>query len=184
VAASVPEMSVIVVSGHMVDTPDRSRPRFPAGQVPRVAAEIREALARLEFGPEGTLVTGGARGADIIAGEEALERGAAVRLVLAFEPDEFRKGSVTLPDSDWDQRFDALLARASFEVVDGPQDGVYARTNARIIDVARALEARPHAVVVWNGEEGDGPGGTSDFVAQLRRVSGDERLTVIDPTPA
>jgi hypothetical protein len=36
---------------------------------------------------------------------------------------------------------------------------------------------------VWNGEKGDGPGGTSDFVARLGRVSGDERVVVIDPTP-
>lgn len=177
-------MSVVVVSGHMVDTPDRARPRFPAAQVARVAAEIREAFARLAFGPGGTLVTGGARGADILAGEQALERGAAVRLVLALAPEEFKRSSVTLPDSDWEQRFDALLARATFEVVGGPEDDVYARTNQRLIEVARALEPRPHAVVVWNGEEGDGPGGTSDFVAQLRRVSGDERLIVIDPSPA
>jgi hypothetical protein len=33
-----------------------------------------------------------------------------------------------------------------------------------------------------NGE-GDGPGGTSDFVARLDRVSGDHRVVVIDPTP-
>jgi hypothetical protein len=52
-----------------------------------------------------------------------------------------------------------------------------------MIEVARALDERPHAVVVWNGEEGDGPGGTSDLVAALRRLSDAERLTVIDPTP-
>jgi hypothetical protein len=33
-----------------------------------------------------------------------------------------------------------------------------------------------------NGE-GDGPGGTSDFVAHLDRVSGDHRVVVIDPRP-
>jgi hypothetical protein len=177
-------MSVVVVSGHMVDTPGRAQPRFPPDEVPRVAAEIRAALARIGLGAGGTLVSGGARGADIIAGEEALGRGAAVHLVLAFEPAEFRKGSVALEGSDWDERFDALLTRARSEVVDGPADDVYARVNRRMLELARALDERPHAVVVWNGEHGDGPGGTSDFVAQLRELSGDERLTVIDPSPA
>jgi hypothetical protein len=37
-------MDAVVVSGHMVDTPDRPLPRFPPEQVPRVAGEVRDAL--------------------------------------------------------------------------------------------------------------------------------------------
>jgi hypothetical protein len=175
---------VVVVSGHMVDAPDRPRPRFPPGQVPRVAAEVRAALERWAVGPGTTLVTGGARGADIVAAEAARARGAALRLVLALPPDEFVARSVALPGTDWERRFRALLAEADVEVIDGPDDdGVFARTNTRIIAVARAIDDRPHAVVVWDGDEGDGPGGTQDFVAQLGRAAGDDRLVVIDPTP-
>jgi hypothetical protein len=177
-------MDVVVVSGHMVDSPDRPRPRFPPEQVPRVAAEVRGALERWDVGPGKTLVTGGARGADIIAAEAALDRGAAVHVVLAFEPEKFKKRSVALAGTDWEQRFDALLARTGHEIVGGTDDDVYQRTNDRIIEVARAIDDRPHAVIVWNGEEGDGPGGTSDFVARLGRVSGDERLVIINPMPS
>jgi hypothetical protein len=184
----------VVVSGHMVDRPGRPEPRFPPELVQRVAARVRDQLARWDVGPGTTLLAGGARGADIIAAEAALERGARVRLVLAREPDDFVADSVALPDTDWEERFRALVDRAgagteeggpavSLEVVGGSDDGVYARTNARIIERARAIDDRPLALVVWNGEEGDGPGGTSDFVARLGQVSGEDRVVVIDPTP-
>jgi hypothetical protein len=174
---------VVVVSGHMVDKPDRPQPRFPPEQVARVAEKVRDQLERWDVGPGTTLVTGGARGADIIAAEAALARGAALRLVLAREPDDFVSASVALPATDWEERFRALLSRSDIEVVGGADDEVYARTNERIIERAHEIDERPHAVVVWNGQKGEGPGGTSDFVARLGRVSGDERVVVIDPTP-
>jgi hypothetical protein len=174
---------VVVVSGHMVDKPDRPEPRFPPEQVHRVGEKVRDQLERWDVGQGTTLVTGGARGADIIAAEIALERGAALRLVLAREPDEFVSGSVALPATDWEERFRALLGRADVEVVGGSGNEVYALANERIIERAREIDERPHALIVWNGEQGDGPGGTSDFVARLGRASGGERVVVIDPTP-
>ena len=38
-------MDVVVVSGHMVDTENQERPRFPQS-IPRVAQEIREVSGR------------------------------------------------------------------------------------------------------------------------------------------
>jgi hypothetical protein len=168
----------------MVDTPDRPHPRFPPSEVPRVADEIRTALERWAVGPGTTLITGGARGADILAAEAAHARGAGIRLILALPPDTFVQGSVALPGTDWQRRFYELLDVADTEVVGGSDDEVYARTNDRILAVARAIETRPHAIVVWNGRTGDGPGGTGDFVAKLRRASGEAGLVLIDPTPA
>jgi hypothetical protein len=174
---------VVVVSGHMVDAPDRPDARFPEGEVGRVTQEVRTAFERWHVGPGTTLVTGAARGADIVAAEAARARGARLRLVLALEPDEFAARSVALPGTDWEARFRALLEDADVEVVDAPDDDdVFERTNERIIEVARDLDPRPHAVVVWDGQEGDGPGGTRDFVERLGAGEGDGRLVVIDPT--
>ena len=167
----------------MVDKSDRPQPRFPPEQVPRVADKVRDQLERWDVGPGTTLVTGGARGVDIIAAEAALARGAALRLVLAREPHDFVSGSVALPTTDWEERFRALLRQSDVEVVGGADNEVYARTNERIIERAREIDEHPHALIVWNGEKGDGPGGTSDLVAHLGRISGDERVVVIDPTP-
>lgn len=179
-------MSVIAVSGHMVDSPDRARPRFPPDQVPRVEAEVRSALESWDVGPGTTVVSGGARGADVIAGEQALARGARVRLCLALPPDEFERRSVALPGTDWAARFRRLLQHAEVEVVGarGDSDDVFERANLRVIEVARALAGeRPRAIVVWDGNQGDGPGGTSDFVERLGYDGPDENVRVIDPTP-
>src|SRR4051812_25853417 len=117
----------------MVDLPDRQAPRFPPSEVPRVAGEVQRALDQWGVGPHTTLVSGGARGAHILAAEAALDRGATLRLVLSAPETAFERTSVELPESDWLQRFRALLAHATVEVVDDPEgDDVYARTNDRI----------------------------------------------------
>lgn len=171
---------VVVVSGHMVDAPDRAQPRFPAGQVQRVAGEVGAAFDEWNVGPGTTLVSGGARGTDIIAAEAARARGAQLRFVLARPPDEFVRDSVTLPGTDWEERFYALLAQADVEIVGGQDGDVYERTNERIIAVARKIDDRPHAIVVWNGTEGDGPGGAGDFAARMRDVA--DPLVIIRPS--
>jgi uncharacterized protein len=181
---------VVVVSGHMVDAPDRPVPRFPATEVARVTDEIVGALDRWSVGEQTTVVSGGARGADIIVAEQARLRGAQIVLCLAVPPDEFVERSVALPDSDWAERFSVLLADAEVRVLGDERgdvasgDDVFAQTNAWIIDVARAVgEQPPHAVIVWDGHEGDGPGGTRDFVRRLGHHGPDPRIAVIDPVP-
>jgi len=167
----------------MVDAPSRATRRFPPEEVPRVAREVQGTFERWGVGPQTTLVAGGARGADILAAEAAAARGATLRLVLSAPPDEFERSSVELPASDWVPRFRALLTHANVEVIDDPErDDVFERTNRRILEIARALDPAPFAVVVWDGGDADGPGGTRDF---LSRLGADDpgRLRIIDPRP-
>ena len=182
------EPPVVVVSGHMVDAPARPRPRFPSDQIPRVTSEIRQALERWGVGAGTTVVAGAARGADIIAAEQALDLGARLHVCLALEPDEFERRSVALADTDWSDRFRALLPRATVEVVTGeagpppPLGLVFERANRRILELGRSLVAGlPHAVIVWNGQESGERGGTQDFVARLGAI-GEDRIAVVDPT--
>ena len=149
-----------------------------------MTAAVRDTFEAWGVGSGTTLVTSGARGADIIAADEARARGAAIRLVLARPPDEFERESVALPGSDWVARFHALLQVADVEVIERPTGAdVFARTNERIIEVARDLDPEPWAVIVWDGKEGDGPGGTRDFMARLGLTEQDEKIRLIDPTP-
>ena len=53
-----------------------------------------------------------------------------------------------------------------------------------MIEIARELDPEPHALLVWNGQEGDGPGGTRDFIAQLGYDGPGERVRIIDPAAA
>src|SRR5947207_15292414 len=61
----------VLVSGHLVDTADRSQPRFPQTRVPWVTDRVREVLDGWRIGSGTTLISGGARGADLIAADEA-----------------------------------------------------------------------------------------------------------------
>lgn len=184
--------NVVVVSGHMVDAPNRPVPRFPPTEVARVTDEVVATLDRWSVGERTTVVCGGARGADIIVAEQARLRGAKIVLCLALPPDEFVDRSVALPDSDWAERFYALLADADADVRvlsdergdAASGDDIFAQTNAWIVDVALARgEEPPHAVLVWDGNTGDGPGGTRDFVRRLGHHGPDPRIAVIDPVP-
>lgn len=179
---------VVVVAGHMVDTPDRSTTRFPADQVPRVRSEIDAIMARWDLGGGTTVICGGARGADILAAEAAHARGAKIRLCLALPRAEFRARSVALAGTDWADRFDSLMGTSQVSVLDAPPQGdggrdVFALTNDWILQSARDLSDGPvHAIVVWNGERGDGPGGTADFLHKLDFDPADGTVAVIDPT--
>lgn len=181
--------AVVLASGHVIDAPDRTSPRFPPEQVPRVTTQVREALAEWSVGPGTTVITGGARGADLIVAEEGLARGARIIVCLALPQEEFEQRSVELPGSDWVDRFRRLLKVAEVryladEVGAVPvDDEVFAVTNRWMVEVATALDREPHAVVVWDGKEGGGPGGTRDLVRRLGVDRPEPRIRVIDPTP-
>jgi len=175
----------VIVSGHLVDGSERRTARFPDHEVDRVAREIDDTWVDWAVGPGTVVVTGGARGTDILASEAALRRGAAVHLCLAVPADEFERRSVATPGSDWAQRFRALLAVASVEVVSpdgGPDDVVFPRANARIVAFARSLDPTPYALLVWDRASGDDSGGTADMAAAVSDLPPD-RVRVIDPSP-
>jgi hypothetical protein len=177
---------VVLATGHMVDLPDRGAPRFPADQVPRVTAEVRDALAAWQVGPDSTVVCGGARGADLIVAEEAHARGARILLCLALPPDEFTRRSVDIPGTDWAARFERIRQVAEIRVLGNVDshgsDNVFALANDWMVEVARVIDARPHVIAVWDGQRGDGPGGTADMVRRLAGRGPDPRVRVIDPT--
>lgn len=183
---------VFLASGHMIDTPDRPKERFPA----RKEAAVRELLARQlgdwNVGENDLAICGAARGADILFAELCAERGAEVWLFLALPEDEFLKESVRLPLSDWEKRYHDLRDRAEVKVYlqseqpTQPLEGasVFASNNLWMIDTARAQTNQPdnlYAVLVWDEKPtGDGAGGTSDFAERIKDLGG--HLAVINPT--
>jgi uncharacterized protein len=178
---------VVVASGHLTDEPDRPNSRFPPQAEKRVTTAIRDVLAGWDLGPRDLVISQGARGADLIVAEQALERGAQVAVLLAKPAAEFTEGSVELGASRWPERFRQVLDRAQrVDVLPAgdPGEKPYARTNRWALDeaVRAAAPGTPDALVVWDGTPGDGGGGTGDFV-DLARERG-LPLTVIDPKQA
>ena len=175
----------VVVSGHMIDHPDRPAPRFPASAESTVTDAIAAVLARWGVSPGTLLVSGGARGADIIAAEQALGMGAEVWLLVALPDEQFVPLSVELPDTDWRDRFAALRRRCPtrFQPDElGPAasaEEAFERNNDWMLDVAQSAAPRLRALAVWDGARGDGPGGTWDFVHRARTMGA--LVAVIDP---
>lgn len=188
---------VAVASGHMTDAHDRTAKglseRFPEIKVDAVREKIARQLDEWGVGAGDLAVCGGARGADIIFAELCAERGAQVWLLLALPVEEFVEQSVRSHGTDWERRFRDLSARESVKTFlpsDPPElrpdegESVFAATNLRMLDAARAEAGDPsdiYAVLVWDERPtGDGPGGTSDFAARVKKIGG--RLSVINPT--
>jgi hypothetical protein len=175
-------MKVVVASGHLTDRPDRASPRFPESAVVRVRRQIARALDEIGLGRGDLLICGGARGADLLAAEEALRRGASVRLCLAGPRASFVPESVALAGTDWSERFDHVASCSDLRVVPAVPAGanVYEATNDWMITLALAEPAdERHALLVWDGRQGDGAGGTGHFGE--RASSAGLPLTVIHP---
>jgi len=175
----------------MIDAPGRSEPRFPPAKEQAVRKGIAEQLARWNVGAGDAGISGGACGADILFAEECLARGASVVLLIALPEEEFLARSVSFADADWEPRYRALRSRCEtrfqHEALRPPAkgDNAFERNNLWCLEVARSLAppGRIHALLVWNGKPGgDGPGGTSDFAARVKRGGG--RVAVIDPGTA
>jgi hypothetical protein len=186
-AAATAFDQVVVVSGHMIDQPGRASPRFPPAAELPVTAAVRQALRAWSVGPGTLLISGAARGTDTIAAEQALLLAAAVWLLVALPDAEFVSASVTLPGTDWAERYANLRRRCPtrFQADElgspGPDDDVFERNNDWCLSVASGLvpPERLRALVVWDGVKGDGPGGTADFVERATRLGAE--VEIIDP---
>ena len=61
--------SAVVISGHLIDSPGRTPPRFPPEAEPSVRQAMDRILAGRDIGQRDLAITAGARGADIIGAE-------------------------------------------------------------------------------------------------------------------
>lgn len=178
---------VVLVTGHLVDLPDRPVPRFPASSEPAVTEAVAATLRQWAAGPGTLVVCGGARGADLIAGEQALALGCDVWLLVALPEDEFVAASVAIPGTRWEQRFRRLRSRCpTWFQADalgpaGPAGNVFERNNDWCLATAcaQARPALPRVLAVWDGRAGDGPGGTAHLVERARSLGA--AVEVVDP---
>lgn len=183
--AWLPKPRVIVFSGHMLDRPDRPKPRFPAAQEPAVRDALNERLTRLDAQVG---FASAAAGGDLLFLEALLERRGEVHVVLPFEREEFLRESVDPAGGDWRGRFDAVLARASSvtytsreKMAAGGVSYDYANLVLQGLAQVRAqeLDTALTGLALWDGKPGDGSGGTASAVDRWLRSG--LALEVVDP---
>ncbi len=177
----------LVFTGHMVDLPERTPPRFPPELEDAARIEIERRIACHTQGQKKSSVKGFAslaRGGDILFHEICRSYAFDTVIVLPFSPDLFLKTSVEGAEGGhWPQRFQKLWDEtppARRDVLGLPQtDEAYAICNERVLELAR-LAGAVQLITLWDGGGGDGPGGTADLVERAKRQSG-RKPEIIDP---
>lgn len=180
---------VILFSGHIMDAPDRTAPRFPADKEAAAAQKIAQALDALGAGNGDLALCQAAAGGDLLFLEACVRRGVRCQVLLPFEEPEFIEQSV-LPathGAQWRDRYFALKA----QLKDAPRimadelgplpKGVnpYERCNLWLLYTALGWGTdKVRFVCLWNGSGGDGPGGTKHMHDEVKRRTG--RVTWID----
>jgi hypothetical protein len=171
----------LLFTGHMIDRPDRSQPRFPPWAEARAREAIHAAIAEVEWSRPGATVglAGAASGGDLLFHECCEQLGIATRVLLALPAGEFEAESVAPAGDGWVRRYHALLRKAGpglrvmqdqDGLLEGPAENVWQRANMWMIEEALGLAPERVLLALWDGNTGDGPGGTAHFVeVALRR---------------
>jgi hypothetical protein len=178
---------VFLFSGHMIDAPDRTDPRFPADKEPIAAKAIADKLDALGAGPEDLALCGGACGGDLLFAEACLARGLKLELRIPFDEPTFIRKSVAFAPGNWTDRFYQVKGNPNTKLLVMPDElgpaakeaNPYARDN--LWQLYAALSWGPDKVrfvCLWNRKGGDGPGGTEHMFETVQKYSG--RVYVLD----
>ncbi len=172
---------VFLFSGHMVDAPGRTTPRFPAAQVPVAQRAIEQTLEALGAGASDVAISSGACGGDLLFAQACLARGVASQVYLPFTEPEFLKNSVTFAGDAWRTAFYNVKRNPKTTALVMPErlgplpTGRDAYERVNLWQLHTALSYGPdkvHFICLWNGGGGDGPGGTQHMVQEVERHTG------------
>ena len=198
---------VLVFAGHMIDTPDRKTPRFPADKEAVAREEIKQrVLKEMNNGPGvAAAYAGGANGGDILFQEVCAELGIETRLYLAIQPQTYVNTSVNKAGGNWVDRFwklhkahaDRSQVRILSEATDVNDDrdylpawlhnkkdySIWQRNNLWMLYNALAESCDNKTgdpnltlIALWDGDKGDGPGGTGDLVEKVQKLGGRDEI--------
>lgn len=173
---------IVAAAGRRIDPDDAPVSRFPLESVEQTRQRIRETLVRRGAT---ALVSSAACGADLLALSAAADLRLTRRVVLPFEPEQFRRTSVIDRPGDWAPLFDEMLRQlqASGDLIvlqERPGDAAYEAVGEAVLAeatrIARQNGDRPVAMVIWDGRVRPGV----DLTAQFRDSAGRRGFEVVD----
>lgn len=183
---------VAVFCGHRVDQPSRAIPRFPASLEQPVYEAIHQRLKAL-----GTYVgfASAASGGDILFLEALLDLGGELNIVLPYNREQFVADAVQDQPSeqateDWLARFNRVLSHAREVIIASdhkPKDDAisYEYSNRLLHGLAsmraQQLQTTLVPLAVWDGQPGDGHGGTAHTVSYWRQWN--DHVDIVDLEP-
>jgi hypothetical protein len=174
---------VLLFTGHRIDSANRAKPRFPANKESVAREAIRTAVAQERDITSGSIlgIAGGANGGDILFLEVCDDLGIKTEMLLALPENQFIEASVDNEDKSWLRRFHAQLEKHPNTPVlaDSPDlpnwlqfkrgYDIWQRNNLWLLSEALCLVPKNLTVIgLWDGEAGDGPGGTEHMISLAR----------------
>jgi hypothetical protein len=181
--ASEKPKRIVLFTGHRIDATNRDKPRFPSDKEQVARQKIKDAVSEELNLPGGVAygLAGGASGGDILFHEVCAELGIPTKLYLALPRDQFLVASVQSAGPNWVERFDRLQQQLPGRVLADSKKlprwlsekanySVWQRNNLWLLHHAMAAGGGSNVclIALWNGEAGDGPGGTADMVQKAR----------------
>jgi hypothetical protein len=172
---------VFLFSGHMIDAPGRSEPRFPADKEKIAAKAIAEVLNQLGAGPKDIGLCGGACGGDLLFAEACLKLGVHLQIRVPYDEPTFLKKSVTFAGGNWRDRFDNVKKNPNTLLLVMPEElgatpenvNPYERNNLWQLYTALSMGAeKVRFICLWDGKGGDGPGGTKHMHDEVKKRAG------------
>ena len=168
----------LLFTGHMIDKKDRATPRFPESIEPTVRAAIKEAVQsqKDKYGDRLKAIAGGACGGDILFHEVCAELGVEAELYLVLPREQFIVESVDFAGNKWVDRFDDLFQKLPKQILSNTKDlpkwlqskldyTIWERNNLWMLNSALVCGGiNMTMIAVWDGQGGDGAGGTEHMV--------------------
>jgi len=173
---------VILFTGHRIDPPNRSTPRFPAAKEKQAREMILAAVSREKEKAKGNLfgISGGASGGDILFQEVCEELNIPSQMYLVLPKNEYIKASVADAGPDWVERFNRLYDKVKPKILSDSDRlprwlrakknyNIWQRSNLWMFHNALCI-SQDHLTLIalWNGATGDGAGGTEDMVERAQ----------------
>jgi hypothetical protein len=173
---------VILFTGHRIDAPDRQKSRFPPEKEDQAQAMILVAVSGEKEKATGKLlgISGGASGGDILFHEICRELDIPTKMYLVLPKNDYIKASVADGGPSWVERFKRLFDQMQPEILSDSGElprwlrakkdySIWQRSNLWMLHSALAISNDNLTLIaLWNGEVGDGPGGTEDMVQRAQ----------------
>ena len=189
------DKKILLFTGHMIDKEGREKSRFPKEKEMEVRKKIKDSVQKIlqesEIEKEDTKpstgnfvgIAGGACGGDILFHEVCRELGIKSRMYIALPPDKFIVSSVQFAGSGWVERFNTIYDDKNTPVqilaevkklpvwLRSKKDySIWERNNLWILNAALSRGTRNLIfLALWDGKEGDGPGGTKHMIEEVKK---------------
>jgi hypothetical protein len=173
---------VVLFCGHMIDAPDRAAERFPARLEAGVERAIAAELDALGVGANDIGLCSAACGSDLLFASAAIDRRMTLRIYLPFDEASFIERSVAPGGERWIALYRRVMQASRCVLAEDvagplkPGDDPFTRNNLLMLSDAYTIRANAvRLLCVWDGQRGDGPGGTYDLVRAVQARHGEVR---------